>query len=425
MPKIVFIGAGSGFGGRSFADILSFEELRESEIVLVDPNPDHLGPVEAYARRVVEAHGAPTSVKTAADWRDGVLEGADYVMTSFAQGGPAYRGVPFHHEISIPRRYGIHQGIGDTAGIGGVFRAFRCAPELIAIGRDMEARCPGAYMFNYVNPMAMLTRVLNLACPGIHMLGLCHNIQYGIRDVARWIGCASHRELRYTAAGVNHMDWFLSIEYLDGRDAYPDLLRVAEENEKVYQSRAVQFELLKAFGHWTTESNRHCAEYVPYFLPREKDRKEIFFQDRETQAEVDQTAPRWSDDSDLVQQTDGRKPLELDRSFEYGMHIMHALESDNVYRMHLNVINNGCLDDFTDDTCVEVCCTVDRTGVHPHRVGRMPVPLAALCHGLSDMQTLASDAILEHDLGKALQACMIDPTTAASATPARIRDCFE
>ena len=219
------------------------------------------------------------------------------------------------------------------------------------------------------------------------------------------------------------MDWFLTIEYLDGRDAYPDLLAAAE-NEEIYRRRAVQFELLKVFGYFTTESSGHCAEYLPYFLPRKEDRDAVFLTPRQTEATVDITAPRWGADSDLVQQTDGRMPLKLDRSFEYGMHIMHALETDNVYRMNLNVINDGCIDNFTDDTCVEVCCTVDRNGVHRHRVGKMPVHLAALCHGLSDMQTLGSDAILERDLNKALQACIIDPTTAASATPAKIKACF-
>lgn len=423
MTKIVFIGAGSGFGAQSLVDIMSFPDLWDSEIVLVDTNPNHLRPVEAFARKVVAHYGAPTRIRAESEWRGGVLEGARYVMTSFAQGGPAYQGVPFHYEISIPLKYGIHQGVGDTAGIGGVFRALRCAPELVAIGKDLEVRSPGAYLLNYVNPMSMLTRILNLACPKVHMLGLCHNIQYGIRDIARWLGC-SHKALRYEAAGVNHMDWFLRLEYLDGRNAYPDLLRAAE-NEKVYRERPVQFELLKHVGYFTTESSRHCAEYLPYFLPRAEDRAAVLFQDRATKPEVDTTAPRWSADSDLMQQLDGRKPLRLTRTFEYGMHIMHALESDAVYRMHLNVMNRGCIENFMDDACVEVCCTTDRTGVHPHRVGRMPVALAALCRGLADMQTLASDAYLEKDLRKAFEACLVDPTTAASATPARIRQCFD
>jgi len=89
MAKIVFIGAGSGFGAKSLVDIMSFEELRDGEIVLVDINPDHLEPVAAYSRKVVEHYGAPTRISTALDWRDGALDGADFVITSFAQGGPA------------------------------------------------------------------------------------------------------------------------------------------------------------------------------------------------------------------------------------------------------------------------------------------------------------------------------------------------
>ena len=69
MSKIIFIGAGSGFGAISFTDIMSFAELHDSEVVLVDINPKHLSPVEAYARKVVEHYQAPTSVACASDWR--------------------------------------------------------------------------------------------------------------------------------------------------------------------------------------------------------------------------------------------------------------------------------------------------------------------------------------------------------------------
>ena len=59
MVKIAFIGAGSQFGATSFVDLMSFEELRNSEIVLVDINPDHLGPVAAYARKVLDPSPPP------------------------------------------------------------------------------------------------------------------------------------------------------------------------------------------------------------------------------------------------------------------------------------------------------------------------------------------------------------------------------
>ena len=422
MCKIVFIGAGSGFGAVSFVDIMSFEELRGSEVALVDVNRAHLEPVAAYCRKVVEHCKAPAVVSTAADWRHGALDGADYVVASFAQGGPAYSGVPYAHEMNIPHEFGIHQNVGDTVGIGGVFRAMRTAPELIAIGKEMEARCPGAWLINYVNPMSILTRTLNLACPRINVLGLCHNVQYGIRGIARMLN-RSYKDFRYTVAGVNHMAWFLRLEYLDGRSAYPDLC-AAGENEQTWAVFPVQFELLKHFGYWTTESSGHTAEYLPYFMPRQDDREAVRLGVRTVAEKCETTSRRWTADSDLVQQLDGRKPLRLDRSFEYDAHIVHAMETDSVYRMNLNVPNRGMIANLPDGYCVEVPCTVDRTGVAPHCVGSLPVALAALCRGMADVQTLASDAILERDLSKALLACVIDPCTAASAAPNRIKECF-
>ena len=423
MAKVVFIGAGSGFGAKTIADILSFEELRDGEIVLVDINPDHLEPVAAYARKVAEHYDAPAKISTALDWRGGALDGADYVITSFAHGGPAYGSEVFHHEMCIPQEYGIYQSIGDTAGVGGVFRMMRTAGEMVAIGLDMEKRCPGAWMLNYVNPMAMLTRIVTLACPGIHVLGLCHNIQFAIRDLSRWLECP-YKQLRYEAAGVNHMDWFLRLEYLDGRDAYPDLKRAAAEGGEFARQRPVHTHLLRELGYWTTESAWHCSEYLPYFVPRAADREAVGLEIASPPIHTGKVSKRWGPDSPLVQQLRGEVPMKFDRGFEYGAHIIHALETDNVYRMNLNVLNRGMIENLPDGCCVEVPCVADRTGVRAGHVGALPIHLAALCRGMADMQTLAADAFLERDLEKACLACIIDPCTAACATPAKIRECF-
>ena len=64
-------------------------------------------------------------------------------------------------------KYGIQQNVGDTVGIGGVLRTMRTAPEMLAIGRDMLRRCPGAVLINYVNPMSMLTRIMNLTSDAV------------------------------------------------------------------------------------------------------------------------------------------------------------------------------------------------------------------------------------------------------------------
>ena len=84
--KIVFIGAGSGFGAKTVVDILSFEELRSAQIVLVDINPDHLHPVVDYARKVAQAVGSDPSLITGElAWRGGVLDHG-FQPTQSAQG---------------------------------------------------------------------------------------------------------------------------------------------------------------------------------------------------------------------------------------------------------------------------------------------------------------------------------------------------
>ena len=422
MPKIVFIGAGSQFGATSFVDIMSFETLRDGEVVLVDTNPHHLGPVEAYCRKVIEHYKAPMKLSAEPDWRDGVLDGADYVITSFAQGGQAYRGEPYRSDICIPFAHGIRQTVADTVGIGGVMRMMRTAPELLAIARDMQQRCPGAVLINYVNPMSMLTRSLILGAPAVRSYGLCHNIQGGIREIARYIGC-DHKDLRFEAAGVNHLSWFLRLEYRDGRDAYPDLLKAGEDPAN-YARCGSKFELLKQFGCWSGEGPVHVAEYVPWFLPRQADRESIGIPEREPPKDADPTGERWKPDSDLVLKAEGKKPLDLKLSNEYGVRIIHGIETDTLYGMHLNVMNDGLIENLPPDACVEVCCTVDRAGVHPHQAGKLPIPLAAMSGALANVETLASDAFLECDLEKACQACIIDPATAAQASPATIRKCF-
>lgn len=421
--KIVFIGAGSGFGATSFVDLMSYEELRDCDMALVDINPGHLDPVAAYCRKVAGHYQAPTRITTHANWREpAVLDGADFVITAFAHGGLAYSSRAYHDDIAIPMKYGVQSTVADTIGFGGIMRMMRTGPELLAIGRAMERQCPRAALINYVNPMSMLTRALCLGAPGIPTYGLCHNIQGGIWEIARFIGCTS-KDLRFTAAGVNHLSWFLRLEYLDGRNAYPDLLKAAENAEN-YRRCGSKFELLKQFGYWSGEGPGHVAEYVPYFLPRDEDRETIFVQKRTPPAVSDGTSRRWGPQSDLVQQLNGEKPLKLQRSDEYGIRIIHAAATDHAHRMHVNILNHGLIENFPDDTCVEVPCTADRTGVHGQRVGRMPVEVAALSRAMADMQTLASDGLLEKDLEKVCRAAMIDPLAAACARPQRLRECF-
>lgn len=45
-------------------------------------------------------------------------------------------------DFEIPARHGLRQTIGDTLGIGGIFRALRTFPLLKALGEDIAEVCP-------------------------------------------------------------------------------------------------------------------------------------------------------------------------------------------------------------------------------------------------------------------------------------------
>lgn len=419
MPKTVIIGAGSWFGARLSLDLLAIPELREGSIALVDISRENLDPTAAYVRKAVELHGAPVEV-IATDDRRSVLEGADFVAVAIAVGGPAYNGRPYYNEIAIPAAYGVSQQIGDTIGPGGIFRTLRTAPEMVAICKDMEELCPDALMLNYTNPMAMLCWIMNVASP-VRKVGLCHSVQGTAGQLAGYIG-KPFEEMTHWVAGINHMSWFLELKW-KGQDAYP-LLRQALEDPEIYNRDNVRFEIMRHFDYFVTESTVHMSEYVPYFRKR-PDLMEQFNLKTSAPEEVPSGSTRWSEDSSLSKQLDGREPFNLAGSHEYASQIIKGRWTDTPVRINGNVQNNGLIENLPPECCVEVPCLVDGTGLRPCAIGRIPTQLAAL--NLSNIlsQQLTVEAFLEQDRRKAYQAVLTDPLTAAVLSPAQIRCMFD
>ncbi len=118
----------------------------------------------------------------------------------------------------------------------------------------------------------------------------------------------------------------------------------------------------------------------------------------------------------------GEEPLDLSRSLEYGAWIIEAIEKDDPIEIHGNVApNTGLIDNLMPDGCVEVACTVDRRGVTPGRVDRLPKQMAAICESNMRCFDLMADACLERSKSLAIQSLLLDPLTAAVCSPAEIR----
>ena len=422
MPKIVIIGAGSGFGSRLSIDILSRETMRGATIALCDINEERLGQVHAYVSRAIKGHGLPAECIASTD-RNELLPGADFVVTAVSIGGAAYWGEPYVSEVGIPLKYGIHQPVADTVGVGGVFRFLRTAHEHLQFCKDMEVHCPDALMLNYTNPMAMLTW-LHSEGSSIQNVGLCHSVQGTTKKLADAVD-APYEEVSYLVAGINHQAWVLRLRR-DGEDLYPKLREVLDTHPSFEQDQ-VRVEMMRQFGYFVTESTRHNAEYLPYFMRTKELREHYGPGDREpVSVEMpDQRRRAWMVDTGVDEDDAEAEVPALRQSHEYASAIMQARLTGVPIVFNGSVMNNGVISNLPDRCSVEVPCAADSEGVSPCYVGALPPQCAALNRSNVAVQELAVTAVLERSREAAFHACALDPLTAAVVPLPDLRKMFD
>src|SRR3954465_9409860 len=184
MIKVAFVGAGSvEFTRELLGDLLSFDELADTHVALHDIDAERLDTATGMARWIDGELGGRATITAHADRRE-ALEGADFVLNMIQVGMHAATLVDFE----IPARHGLRQTIGDTLGIGGIFRALRTIPVLQGIATDMLDVCPDAWLLNYTNPMAMNCWAVYEGTPLRRLVGLCHSVQNTTRQLAELVG---------------------------------------------------------------------------------------------------------------------------------------------------------------------------------------------------------------------------------------------
>ena len=337
-------------------------------------------------------------------------------------------GLPaFQLDIDIPLKYGVDQCVGDTLCIGGIMYGQRNIPCVLDFCRDMrEVSKPDVLFLNYANPNAMNTWAA-VEYGAVNTVGLCHGVMGGWHQIAHVLGAKSAKEVDIICAGINHQTWYTQIIYRGRKITSEELLEAFEKHPVYSKTEKVRIDVLRRFGYYSTESNGHLSEYVPWYRKRPKEIKKWIDLSSWINGETggylrvctegrnwfETEFPRWLKAED--------KPIAPEnRGHEHGSYIIEALETGRLYRGFFNVRNSGTISNLPDDCIVEVPGYVDRSGMNIPRVGDLPLACAATLSASVNVQRMAVKAAVEGNVTLLKQAVLHDPLTAAVCDPPEI-----
>jgi alpha-galactosidase len=421
--KIAIIGAGSiGFTRTLVRDILCVPELRNAEFALTDISEHNLAMVRQLLERIVAASGLSTRVTATTDRRE-ALTGARYVINCVRVGGLE----AFASDIRIPLHYGVDQCVGDTICAGGIMYGQRSISAILDFCKDIREQAdPGARLLNYANPMAMNTWAA-LEYGGVDTIGLCHGVQHGGVQIAKVLGAADPSEVEYICAGINHQTWYIDVRYKGRRVTRDELLDCFENHAVIAKQEKVRIDVLKRFGVYSTESNGHLSEYLPWYrkrpeeIPRWIDMSEWIFGESGGYLRACTEGRQWFEEEFPRMLAEADKPIDkARRTTEHASYIIEALETGRVYRGHFNVKNNGVIVNLAQDAIVETTGFVDRFGFNMTAGLKLPDACAAPCTASINVQRLAVKAAVAGDVDLLKLAMLNDPLVGAVCTPEEV-----
>jgi len=399
--KFAYIGGGSTRAAGTMASFIhQGENFDGSEVVLIDLDAERLRIVQTIAQKMARARGLDLTITATTQRREG-LQGCDAVLTSFRPGGFEAR----YLDESIPLKHGV---IGqETQGPGGFFMALRSIQVMKSIIEDMEAVCPNARLFNYTNPINIVSEAVTHHS-SIPTISLCEGPINGNRDFVEMIGLDPDK-LDAVSLGLNHGSWTVRHLY-DGQDFIPMLQAAYEKmlrNPEIprYNLRMVE---LACF------MNSLPSHYFQYYYFKDEILAELQAKPTTRAQDIMASVPDYW--THYREQAAREIPeLDPDRSrggineLELAIDLMDAIFNDRKEVWYVNVPNQGAIADFPGDLVVETVAYADRHGVTRLVQGHMPKHVLGLVQMLGEYQALTAEAAWSGSRKDAIRALASNP----------------
>lgn len=389
--KFAIVGAGSSYTPELLEEMcVRRETLPVKEIVLYDINEQRLDVMTGFCRRFAEKRGLEVPIRSTL-CLDDALEGADFVDTQIRVGGNKQRVL----DEKIPLKYGL---VGqETTGAGGMMKAFRTIPVMLHLAQRMEKLSPNGWIINYTNPTGLVTEAVTRYTHA-NIAGFCSGGIFPKMWADRSMGI-EYKRVQYDYVGLNHMNFIDNIT-IDGRPVTP------EEFENLAKANHdIDLELSKLLGVLTSpylQYYYHTTRKVNSILSAPMTRGE------EVQELEKEVFAGYSDP------TNADKPAALAKRggggySEVAMNFVNAVYNNVDTEMVVNVPNNGAISFLPDSAVVEIPCLVNRRGMAPIHVAKVPPMCWGLIAAVKNYEQLAVEAAVEGDVTKMKWALLAHP----------------
>jgi 6-phospho-beta-glucosidase len=399
--KMAYIGGGSTRAAGTMASFVhQGENFNGSEVVLIDLDEEHLGIVKTITQKMVRARGLDLTISSTTNRREG-LQGCDAVLTSFRAGGFEAR----YLDESIPLK---HRVIGqETQGPGGFFMALRSIHVMKSIIEDMEAVCPRARLFNYTNPVNIVSEAVTHHTD-IPTISFCEGPIMTNREYVEAIGLDPDK-LDAVSIGLNHGSWTVRHLY-DGQDFIPLLKQGFERLRRDHDIPPEELRMIELACFMEALP----SYYFQYYYFKDQVLAELQAKTTTRSQDIMARVPDYwkhyreqaaSDNPELnaARSRGGIHELEL------AIDAMDAIYNDRKEVLYVNVPNQGSIADFPRDLVVETIGYLDRNGVAPLMQGHLPRHLLGLVQMLGEYQALTAEAAWRGNRKDAVRALASHP----------------
>jgi 6-phospho-beta-glucosidase len=397
--KIAIIGGGSAYApGLINAFIQNARSFPGAELALMDIAASELEIVHALGAKMIQASNVDLVISATQSQQE-AIRGADYVLTTFRQGGFEAR----HQDETIPLKYDV---IGqETIGPGGFFFAMRTLPVIKTIIADIQEFAPGAVLVNYTNPTQIVAEAVS-HFSSVPCISICDQSKEDQRNILHALGMPG-ATVRLESIGLNHATWSTVFE-INNQDGIDVIRR--------------HIESILARGDVSARVKRQCLLALEYErLPNSY--MQYYYFPRETVSEA-KAAPR-SRAQEILAALPGyylhfREQIAADRPHlthvrggslfgDMAVEVLRGLVN-NDYSVHtLNIPNWGALAQFAPDRIVEVPALVANQSATPLVQAGLPHEVVGLLHMLAEYQWLAAGAIWNGDRKALVKALAANP----------------